>query len=135
MSNVNIGDVTTYEYTTSDYWHPEDVNSTGTTSYIANVSAWCASCHTRYLAGAASATTSSKDAVFTYRHTTTGNSFAGNNKTAPTCVQCHVSHGSNAAMGTNSQAVPWPNTSTARGTDSSLLRINSRGVCEKCHNK
>lgn len=135
MSNVNIGDVTTYEYTTSDYWYPSDPNSTGATSYIANVSAWCSSCHTRYLAGAASATTSSGDAIFNYRHTTTGNSDAGDDDTAPTCVQCHVSHGSNASMGTNSQAVPWPGGSTGRGPDSNLLRIDSRGTCQRCHDK
>jgi predicted CXXCH cytochrome family protein len=135
MSNVNIGDVTTYAYTTTNYWHPEDSNSTGATSYISNVSAWCASCHTRYLAGAGSATNGSGDAVFSYRHTTTGNSFAGNASTPPTCVQCHVSHGSNATMGANSQAVPLPGTNTARGPDSNLLRIDNRGVCEKCHNK
>ncbi len=135
MSNVNIGDVTTYVYTTSNYWLPSDPNSTGTTSYIGSVSAWCASCHTRYLAGAGSATTSSGDAIFNYRHTTTGNANASNASTPPTCVQCHVSHGSNALMGTNSQAEPWPGGSTPRGADSNLLRIDSRGVCEKCHNK
>jgi predicted CXXCH cytochrome family protein len=135
MSNVNIGDVSTYVYTTTDYWHPEDANSTGATSYIGNISAWCASCHTRYLAGSSSATTSSGDAIFTYRHTTTGNSFAGNASTSPTCVQCHVSHGSNAAMGSNSQSVPLPGAAVGRGPDSSLLRIDNRGICEKCHQK
>ena len=135
MSNVNIGDVSAYVYTTTDYWHPEDSNSTGSTSYIANVSAWCASCHTRYLAGATSGSNASGDAIFSYRHTTTGNSFAGNASTAPTCVQCHVAHGSNAAVGTNSAAVPLPGSSAARGANSSLLRIDNRGVCQKCHHK
>lgn len=135
MSNVNIADVTTYVYTTTNYWHPEDASQSGSTSYIANVSAWCSSCHTRYLAGATSATSSSGDLVFKYRHTTTGNSFAGSAATAPTCVQCHVSHGSNASMGSNSQAVPLPGGTTGRGADSNLLRINNRGVCEKCHQK
>jgi predicted CXXCH cytochrome family protein len=133
MSNVNIVDTSTYVYTTTDYWHPEDANQV---SYITNVSMWCASCHTRYLASAGSATTDSGDAIFKFRHETTGNSFVGNATGAPpTCVQCHVSHGSNAFMGSNSQAEPWPGGSAPRGPDSNLLRIDSRGVCEKCHNK
>ncbi|MFN8630566.1 MAG: cytochrome c3 family protein [Chloroflexota bacterium] len=135
MSNVAIADVSTYVYTTTDYWHPEDANSTGSGSYIANISNWCSSCHTRYLAGGNSADTNSGDAIFRYRHTTTGTTFAGNDATAPTCVQCHVAHGSNAAVGTNSAAVALPGQSGGRGPDSSLLRIDNRGVCQKCHNK
>jgi predicted CXXCH cytochrome family protein len=135
MSNVAIADVSTYVYTTTDYWHPEDATSSGSASYIANISAWCSSCHTRYLASAGSGETSSGDAIFKYRHTTTGTTFAGNDTTAPTCVQCHVAHGSNAAVGTNSAAVALPGQSSGRGADSSLLRIDNRGVCQKCHNK
>ena len=132
---IAIGDVTSYVYTTSDYWHPED-STAGGTAYIANVSAWCASCHTRYLAPAGSATVASGDAIFTYRHESNGTTFVGDaSGPTPTCVQCHVSHGSSAAMGTNSQAEPLPGDTVGRGADSNLLRIDNRGVCEKCHNK
>jgi predicted CXXCH cytochrome family protein len=135
MSNVSIADTTNaasgYVYTTSDYWHPEDA-STGNT-YIASVSGWCTSCHTRYLAGAGAGSTSSGDAVFTYRHRSNGSQYADSvNGAAPTCIQCHVAHGSNATTGINGAAVPMPGGTTA-GRDSSLLRINNRGVCEKCH--
>jgi hypothetical protein len=137
MSNVSIADTTNaaggYVYTTSDYWHPEDA-STGNT-FIANVSGWCTSCHTRYLAGSGAGSTSSGDGIFTYRHRSNGSGYADAvNGAAPTCVQCHVAHGSNAATGINGAAVPLPG-GTATGRDSSLLRINNRGVCEKCHLK
>jgi predicted CXXCH cytochrome family protein len=124
---VAIADVAnnTYAYRTTDYWQPGDPNAT---QYFDNVTAWCATCHTRYNAPAGSGHTTSGDAIFTFRHATTVN------LNTP-CIKCHVSHGSNATMGTNSQAVPWPGTSTPRGFDSSLLRINNRGVCEKCHTK
>ena len=136
MSNVSIADTTNaatgYVYTTSDYWHPEDT-STGNT-YIANVSSWCTSCHTRYLAGSGSGSANSGDGIFMYRHQANGTTFAGTGSTSPTCVQCHVAHGSNATTGTNGAAIPMPGGTTA-GRDSSLLRINNRGVCEKCHAK
>ncbi len=138
---VTIADAATHTYTTTDYWHPEDTNDA---AYIANVSAWCSTCHTRYLAasGLIPERTTSTDAIFTYRHRTDGAGGPTDNLSyqspqfTPTCVQCHVAHGSNAAnVGPNSQAVPWPGTTTARATDSSLLRINDRGVCQKCHKR
>lgn len=59
----------------------------------------------------------------------------------PKCLDCHVSHGTNATMGSYSRAVPWPGGAvpggsgqTAEATNrSSLLRINNRGVCTLCH--
>jgi predicted CXXCH cytochrome family protein len=125
--NVAIADVTnnTYRYTTTDYWVPGDTNAP---QYLTNVTAWCAQCHTRYMAPSGSGHTNSGDTIFTYRHATS------ENLNTP-CVKCHVAHGSNATMGTNSQAVPLPGQTTGRGPDSSLLRINNRGVCEKCHTK
>jgi predicted CXXCH cytochrome family protein len=125
-SGVSIADAATKAYTTENYWTVEDEEAP---SFIANVSAWCATCHTRYLAGAKSARTNSGDAVFTYRHRT---NFASQG--SPTCVQCHVAHGSNASMGSYSSAVPFPDGS-AGGSDSRLLRIDNRGVCQMCHNK
>jgi len=133
MSNISIADTTSYIYTTTNYWQPADPTAGNT--YIKNVSSWCSSCHTRYLAGGGSAQTSSGDAIFNYRHETDGIQNSSNDSTPPTCVQCHVAHGSNASMGVNSQAVPMPGASTGRGTDSSLLRIDNRGTCVKCHPK
>jgi predicted CXXCH cytochrome family protein len=124
---VTIADVgnNTYRYTTTDYWQPGDVNAP---QYLSSVTGWCSTCHTRYNAPTGSGHTNSGDPIFTYRHATTNN-------LGLQCVQCHVAHGSNATMGTNSQAVPLPGQSGGRGPDSSLLRINNRGVCEKCHEK
>jgi len=132
MSNISITDGTGYSYTTGDYWHPEDASAGNT--YIANVSSWCSSCHTRYLAGGGAGSATSGDSIFAYRHQSNGTGFAGTSSTAPTCVQCHVAHGSNAATGINGATVPLPG-GTATGRDSSLLRIDNRGVCEKCHAK
>jgi cytochrome c553 len=126
MSNIAIADGTAWTYTTTNYWAPADATAT---EYNTKVSSWCASCHTRYLAGSGAGSTSSTDAVFNYRHRTNGST----GTTA--CVVCHVSHGSNAAMGTNSQAVPLPGATLGRGTDSSLLRVDNRGVCQQCHTK
>ena len=114
--------VDTYRYTTLNYWQPDDPFGP---DYLTNVTSWCATCHTRYMAASGSGETSSGDPIFTYRHTTQDNFLQ--------CVQCHVAHGSNAAMGTNSQAVPWPGQTAGRGADSSLLRIDNRGVCVRCH--
>jgi predicted CXXCH cytochrome family protein len=130
-SGVTIPDAPTKVYTTTNYWEVEDENAPG---FIANISTWCATCHTRYLAGAHSATTNSGDGVYAYRHRTNETS-----QGSPTCIQCHVSHGSNASMGTYSASVPNPNGTpdegTAAGPDSRLLRIDNRGVCQMCHNK
>jgi predicted CXXCH cytochrome family protein len=125
-SGVAIPDAATKVYTTDNYWIVEDEEAPG---FIANISAWCATCHTRYLAGGKSARTDSGDAVYAYRHRTNQTS-----QGTPTCVQCHVAHGSNASMGSYSSAVPNPD-GTPAGSDSRLLRIDNRGVCQMCHNK
>ena len=49
---VVIADNANKVYTTANYWQVEDTNAP---AYIANVSAWCSTCHTRYLAAEASA--------------------------------------------------------------------------------
>ncbi len=124
---VPIADAGTKAYTTANYWLVSDTNAVG---YIANVSAWCSTCHTRYLAGAGAGSADSTDAIYKYRHRS--------NDTAQgttTCVQCHVSHGSNASVsGTYSNAVTNPDGSAAVG-DSRLLRIDNRGSCQMCHNR
>ncbi len=119
-------------YTTGNYWEVEDENDP---IFIQKISEWCSTCHTRLLAGGHGATTASGDAVYAYRHISDGAS-----QSSPSCIQCHVAHGTDATMGEYSAEVALPNgvatstTETASG-DSFLLRIDNRGVCQMCHNK
>jgi predicted CXXCH cytochrome family protein len=111
------------------------VNSTdGESAFIINASQWCTTCHTRYLtANSTSRKFSSGDAVFTFRHT--GGAYKEN---SPDCMQCHVAHGSNAAMTglySGNLAVPAvPPATGATSADSRLLRVDNRGTCIFCHN-
>jgi predicted CXXCH cytochrome family protein len=55
-----------------------------------------------------------------------------------TCNTCHLSHGSSAVMSGHADGGPdgtgsVPGDTTA--TDSALLRLDNRGVCEVCHQK
>ena len=146
-TSVSIPDATTKVYTTTNYWLSGDTNvpgdgavdSTGTAidGFIQNVSAWCTTCHTRYLAGSGSyktpntdATTGTVDNVFMYRHRSDAvNKEAG----AANCITCHVAHGSNATMtGSAATKVALPD-GTLSG-DSRLLRVDNRGTCLMCHN-
>ena len=102
---------------------------------------WCASCHTRYFSYRnpdptktdGSVTNSYKaprpgDPLFMYQHAT--------RDSTPGCTTCHVAHGSDAVMdGAYSSTVPYPNnpTSTAVNTDSRLLKVGNRGMCQMCH--
>jgi predicted CXXCH cytochrome family protein len=143
---VNIPDAGTKKYTTSDYWKVTDpfvpgVAVAGTTvltdGYIANASQWCSQCHTRYLAGSGSWSTPNADAAgvidanFTYRHRSDRVDKAGVER--PNCIQCHVSHGSNASMGGYAADVTNPGGSTGSAS-SRLLRVDNRGTCVMCHN-
>jgi hypothetical protein len=141
-TGVSIPDAVTKVYTTTNYWTVADRNvpavkggalpiATETDGYIANVSQWCATCHTRYLAGSGSYKTNSGDAAFTYRHRSNRNNSAGVSR--PNCIQCHVSHGSNVSMTGNSIGVN-PGDTAVVGADSRLLRVNNRGTCVMCHN-
>lgn len=98
-------------------------------SFQANVAAWCTTCHTRYLAPSGSWGNSSGDSVFTYRHT--GDNVSGDAAANRNCIQCHVAHGSNAAMPNSAVENPGDTTKTA---DSRLLRVDDRGICVMCHN-
>jgi predicted CXXCH cytochrome family protein len=128
-ADVNVADEATKNYTiasaAANYWaEPYGTLETGLTN-------WCSQCHTRYLAGAGSEDTNSTDPIFTYRH----RSNAGGNTDGVSCTDCHVAHGTAAVMGTNSGAVAWPGGATAPNGSarSSLLRLDNRGTCYKCH--
>jgi hypothetical protein len=128
-------------------WQPQDMSN------------WCSTCHSLYNANASDASQSS---IFKYRHKTNGASLPSRSTspypsdTFPTqCLQCHVSHGSNAnfvgsgGRTPSSSRIPWPDdpvatsggrTSTpTRTTDranfyeTTLLKIDNRGSCIACH--
>lgn len=135
--------------TTGDFWHvrvpwnaatavngagndaPNGVPATGVgfVGFNTQMTAWCSACHTRY--ASADAAEHSGDAIFAFRHETTGNR---------ACTTCHVAHGSNARMaGSFSSTQPFPNgdilTYDIGGVtgDSRLLKVDNRGTCQLCH--
>lgn len=157
-NGIVIKDTANKVYTTTNYWtagDPAAVADTATRTYLggtsstnptpvaktlsstapdissfqANVAAWCTTCHTRYLAPSGSWRTNSGDDVFTYRHT--GDNVNGDAASNRNCIQCHVAHGSNAAMPNSNVENPGDLTPTP---DSRLLRVDDRGVCVMCHN-
>ena len=145
-----------HEYTTTNYWASWSAKDP---EFYYKISEWCALCHTRIYEGAKgpSATTSSGDAVFTYRHTTEWTKaeyeskppgigsapLEGGTNAKPNCIQCHVAHGTDATMAEYAGEVRFPNGSAESETnkvvtkpeDSFLLRLDNRGVCQTCHNK
>jgi cytochrome c553 len=130
--------------TSGDYWRrctPTWDNCTGAnrgdkpnglTTFRGEISAWCSTCHSRYLAGGGSASYESGpligDPIFAFRHTT---------NPSPECTQCHVGHGSNAGMdGTFSNSFPYPDDTALAPSfsgSSRLLKIDNRGTCQACH--
>ena len=122
-------------YTTENYW---DVEDEGDSQFIAKISEWCATCHTRLLVGENGATKSSNDAVYAYRHISDGASGS-----SPSCIQCHVAHGTDATMGGEAAKVNFPNgekesqinSKVTQAEDSFLLRIDNRGICRMCHER
>jgi predicted CXXCH cytochrome family protein len=118
------------------------------------LSAWCATCHTRIHT---SSSDNSGDAIYQYRHVTNGGSVENNlgqtvpgtvtpagPSSAPGCLTCHTAHGSSVAATGQAGSVLKPGAvAVAPGQtqpatdflDSSLLRLDNRGVCEVCHNK
>jgi predicted CXXCH cytochrome family protein len=148
-TNVNIPDQTTKVYTTANYWDvsapttpltaaetAENVVKAGTVTdgFLGGISAWCTTCHTRYLAISGVANTNSGDTTFTYKHRSDEQA---NYK--PDCIQCHVAHGTNAVMTGSAGAITAPDgtvtgpAATTSYQNSSLLRVNNRGTCLMCH--
>jgi predicted CXXCH cytochrome family protein len=141
-------------YSTTDYWpvenytdrwvdatSPADTVDTETTGR--QVGKWCSTCHTRYLAPTGSYETDSGDAIFAYRHTTDPSTRHASSLNSPvtlsgSCLKCHVSHGSNATVGGFAADEETPDSVNPPGSntnDSRLLRMDGRGICQKCHNK
>ena len=130
-TGVTIADATTKVYTTTNYWEAWDSNNMVSESPFVLPSAWCSQCHTRYRAGAgAGSKFPSADAIYKYRHRSNDDGPG-----TPTCVQCHVAHGSNATMGPYSSALANPGGTPGTPGDSRLLRIDNRGTCQMCHNR
>ena len=166
---INIPDQVGKVYTTSDYWLVTAPNVPATLDgvalpnikeasvtagvykpatpvsdgFLGNVAAWCTTCHTRYLAtsgtGVSPANADSGDAIYTYKHRSDeGASYK------PNCIQCHVAHGTNAAMQSNGYGGGAITVTAPDGTttgpvlttsyqNSSLLRVDNRGTCVMCH--
>ena len=122
---VKIPDASTKTYTTENYWQVEDAGAPG---FIAGISAWCATCHTRYLS--ATSYTDSGDAVFTDRHRSDQTA-----QGSASCVQCHVSHGSNASVEGASSGGVHSLEGVPAASGGYLLRIDDRGVCQMCHSE
>jgi len=80
------------------------------------ISGFCSACHSRH---SSTSRTDTGDAVFTFRHTSSGTSSLN-------CVTCHVSHGSSAAASDLSK-------SAGVSGGGAMLRLDDRGVCANCH--
>ncbi len=153
--------------TTNDWYYGQTYDATsdkGTNNDLpTTLSNWCSTCHTRIhtsdntgTGSSGPAETTSGDSIFTFRHPTTGSNVVknfdptkpavdspgdlpgvGQPVDAPSCLTCHVAHGSSATTaleyGTTHAVVQYPGTSTY--VDSTLLRLNGYGTCEECHNK
>ena len=131
---VNVAEDTNHAYTTTNYLVANQGLSAGA---AANMNSWCSTCHTRYASGATTG-----DTNFNYRHQAQDGSVPG-------CTTCHVAHGTNAVVTSTGPAasVKWPDgtnwsadTSTpalaaGASANSRLLRMDNRGMCQKCHNK
>jgi predicted CXXCH cytochrome family protein len=161
--NVNIPDQSAKSYTTTNYWDvaapttpltttaagtgnalAETAEPAGTVTdgFLGGISAWCTTCHTRYLSTGSGADTS--DPIFTYKHRSDEQA-----DFKPDCIQCHVAHGTNAQMTDAALKVTAPDgtagvvgnahltTGTSMGSlgyqNSDLLRVDNRGTCLMCH--
>jgi predicted CXXCH cytochrome family protein len=143
---VNTGEIAAYNTQLAADGITDPVTGNASISTLDNkgglMTAWCIQCHTRYngnwsvqgdpgsqsLGVASLYDNSGGDSRFMYKHGTTRIG----------CEQCHVSHGSNAAMtGSNSFAYVDPNgdvpPTVGVSGDSRLLKADNRGTCQLCH--
>jgi len=109
-------------------------------TFSAQITAWCASCHTRYLtnynvADPAVPTSAAHgwanprpgEDIFVHQHSTSP---------GRDCLTCHVSHGSNAAMigyGSTNYTGNYTYPDGTVSASSRLLKVNNRGTCQACH--
>jgi predicted CXXCH cytochrome family protein len=156
---VKIPDQSAKVYTTTNYWDvaTEAAGAAPTTpltaaektanlakpgtvtdGFLGGISAWCTTCHTRYLSTGASVNNST-DAIYTYKHRSDEQA-----DYKPDCIQCHVAHGTNAVMTGYAGAVVQPSlkdpvtglntgVQSASYQNSDLLRVDNRGTCLMCH--
>ena len=141
-------------YTIANYWTPDDHNYTGSavakagtgystqtaaaggpSGFITNISQWCATCHTRLLAGPQGYATDTTDATYRFMHRS-NNGAEG----SPNCITCHVAHGTNASMAGDGKSIASSLVNNPSGTgagvnNSFLLRVDNRGTCNMCHDK
>jgi predicted CXXCH cytochrome family protein len=143
-----------------EYWAQHYNTATNNIMRWEYINSWCSQCHTRHASLATGATTDSGDAIYAYRHGTNPSAtdtyakrcqrchgpdgFVGDATTgdpadranpgsgAVSCLACHVAHGSSANMTGFATTVPYPGGASGN-EDSSLLRLDSRGVCAGCH--
>jgi len=144
-ASPNMGDEgATKTYTITDYWRPSYAESS---SPSREMTKWCAQCHSRHTAiGAGSGSTDSGDAIFAFRHRVDGTTASvipactnchggtGARTVTLSCIKCHVAHGSNATVTAEAVTVPYPG-GGAGNEGGSLLRMDNRGVCQRCHGK
>jgi hypothetical protein len=121
-TGVDVPEQATKTYTVAAAsYYGQSYTTNGTGVSVAN---WCSTCHTRYMSSDAGA--DSGDAVYKYRHIS--------GSTNVNCLTCHVAHGSASHMtGIANSAGGQPGNTSA--TDSALLRLDNRGVCQACHQK
>jgi predicted CXXCH cytochrome family protein len=105
-------------------------------TFSGQITAWCASCHTRYLTNYNVEDPAAPTVVaHGYAFPRPGESlFAFQHSTSPgrDCLTCHVSHGSNAAMtGDYTSSYTYPDGTTS--ASSRLLKVDNRGTCQACH--
>jgi hypothetical protein len=143
---VHLADENPQQYTTTDYWQlpytdwwwDPDADDVATEKTGRRVGEWCTTCHTRYLAPAGAYKTDSTDEMFKFRHATdpsTRHTSATGPAIPQACLQCHVAHGSNATAATPMGLVDTSAHDLGTESSSNLLKMDGRGICQKCHNK
>jgi predicted CXXCH cytochrome family protein len=146
VSAPDVNNVTTT--TVSSLWASKKADGSTNGAYVANrgvaMSAFCAACHTDYLAGSGKETGTFDHA---YRHTTTSDSY--------TCVRCHYAHGTDVTIMRDARGMTYqqiladttnyPFTGAAdrvaavkdylldKNPSSVLKRYTNMAVCWGCH--